>query len=65
MGGFPKLGVPFLEVPVKRIIVLRVYNGVGPILGNYHIHAILSDPAEASELSAAAVENRCRIVCSF
>ena len=37
MGGFPKLGVPFLGVPVLRIkIFLGLYWGP-PILGNYQI----------------------------
>ena len=38
MGGFPKLGVPFLGVSIIRRVI--VYLGLywGPlILGNYHI----------------------------
>ena len=41
-GGFPKLGVPFLGVPIIRNIV---YWGLylGPLtLGNYHIPKLLS-----------------------
>ena len=36
--GFPKLGVPFLGVPIIRTIVFwGLYSGP-PILGNYHIY---------------------------
>ena len=36
-GGFPKLGVPFLEVPIIRIIVLWGLYWVPLFLGNYHM----------------------------
>ena len=36
-GSFPKLGVPFVGVPIIRIIVFWVLYWDPLILGNYHV----------------------------
>ena len=36
-GGFPKLGVPFLGVPIIRTIVFWGLYWGPTILGNYHM----------------------------
>ena len=36
LGDFPKLGVPFLGVPIIRTIVFWGLHWGPPILGNYH-----------------------------
>ena len=40
-GGFPKLGVHFLGVPIIRIIVFGGLYWGTPILGNYHMEVLL------------------------
>ena len=50
LGGFPKLGVPFLGVPIIRTIVYwGLYWGTS-ILGSYHLisslMALIKDPID-------------------
>ena len=43
-GGFPKLGVPFLGVPIIRTTVFGgLYYWGPPVLGNYHIYVYVYD----------------------